>query len=350
MTDERLPSPAFARALLRWYDRERRDLPWRRAPSPYKSLVSELMLQQTVVATVIPYFERFLARFPDFAALAGAPEEDVLARWSGLGYYARARNLHRAARAIAEGGFPTDEAGLRGLPGVGEYTAAVLAAIVLGARTFALDGNAARVVARLFGEERPIDLPAVRRALRARGETLVPAAHPGDFAQAVMELGATVCTPTSPGCGVCPVSRFCRAHLEGRATALPVRTPRAAKRLVSIACVAVERRGRVLLVRRPPGTLLAGTWALPSAESSPRESEVSACRRALDDLGLTLTGTVQVAGSVRHVFTHRDLTAQVLRAHATGTARGDTRWAAPSELDELALSSFTRKTLKVLAP
>src|SRR5687768_11898302 len=173
-----LSTARFARALLRWYDRERRDLPWRRRPTAYGTLVSEFMLQQTVVATVIPYFERFLARFPDFAALARAPEEEVLALWSGLGYYARARNLHRAARAVAASGLPGDEAGLRTLPGVGAYTAAVLAAIVLGRRTFALDGNAARVVARLFAEGQAIDVPAVRVRLRAHGETLVPVDRP----------------------------------------------------------------------------------------------------------------------------------------------------------------------------
>ena len=334
---------------MRWYDREQRDLPWRRRPGAYGTLVSEFMLQQTVVATVIPYFERFLARFPDFAALAAAPEEEVLALWSGLGYYARARNLHRAARAIAADGLPRDEAGLRTLPGVGPYTAAVLAAIVHGQRTFALDGNAARVVARLFADARPIDVPAVRLALRAHGETLVPAQRPGDFAQAVMELGATVCTP-APRCGDCPVSQFCQAHAQGRAAELPVRTPRAAKKVVQIACVAVERRGRVLLVKRPPGTLLAGTWSLPWAEAVQGEGNDKTCTRALTELGLTPSGDVAEAGTVRHIFTHRDLTARVLRSTATGTPHRDARWVSPAELADLGLSSFTRKTLKLLTP
>jgi A/G-specific adenine glycosylase len=347
MSERPAASPGFARALLRWYDREQRDLPWRRQPSPYKSLVSEFMLQQTVVATVIPYFERFLRRFPDFATLAGAPEEDVLAHWSGLGYYARARNLHRASKAIAAGGFPADEVGLRALPGVGPYTAAVLAAIVLGARTFALDGNAARVMARISADARPIDLADVRKDLRAFGEMLVPAQRPGDFAQAVMELGATVCASGSPRCPECPVARLCRAHAEDRAAELPTRTPRAAKRVLEIACVAVERRGRVLLVRRPPGTLLAGTWALPSVESAANETDVSTCGRALAAVGL-VPSAAEEAGRVRHIFTHRDLTARVLRARARGTLRGDARWVSSAELGELGLSSFTRKTLAVL--
>jgi A/G-specific adenine glycosylase len=337
----------FARALLGWYDRAQRDLPWRRAPSAYKTLVSELMLQQTVVATVVPYFGRFLERFPDFAALSAAPEEEVLARWSGLGYYARARNLQRAAQAVVAHGFPRDEAGLRALPGVGPYTAAVLAAIVLGKRTFALDGNAARVMARLSAEEREIDRPEVKAALRAHGETLVPAQRTGDFAQAVMELGATVCTPTSPSCGECPVARFCRAHAEGLVGQLPARTPRAAKRAVRIACVAVERQGRVLLVRRLPGTLLAGTWALPSADEGVGEGDVVVSRRALAEVGLEPSGVREV-GTVRHVFTHRDLTARVLRARAAGEVCGGARWVSDEELGDLALSSFTRKTLRLL--
>ncbi|HXU82125.1 MAG TPA: A/G-specific adenine glycosylase [Polyangia bacterium] len=335
----------FARALLGWYDRERRDLPWRRAPSAYATLVSELMLQQTVMATVLPYFARFTARFPDFAALAAAPEDEVLALWSGLGYYARARNLHKAARAIAEHGLPQDEAGLRALPGVGEYTAAVLAAIVLGQRTFALDGNAARVMARLCAEDRPIDVPAVRVALRARGQALVPADRPGDFAQAVMELGALVCTPTAPACDHCPVSRFCQAHAQERAGELPARTPRAARLKVALACVAVERAGRVLLVKRPAGGLLAGTWALPSVEPAKGESDEGACGRALAALGLAASGVVEPAGEVRHIFTHRDVTARVLRARAAGRARGEARWVSAAELPALALSSFARKTL-----
>jgi A/G-specific adenine glycosylase len=340
---------SFARALLRWYDRERRDLPWRRAPGAYATLVSEFMLQQTVMATVLPYFERFLARFPDFAALAAAPEEDVLALWSGLGYYRRARNLHRAARAVVANGLPGDEAGLRELPGVGDYTAAVMAAIVLGRRTFALDGNAARVVARLFAETCPIDLPAVRVSLRARGETLVPAERPGDFAQAVMELGALVCKPATPGCEACPVSRFCQAHAQGKASLLPVRAPRAEKRKVAIACVAVERRGKVLLVKRSAG-LLAGTWALPSAEAVKGESDEAACGRVLAEVGLEAAGAVARAGEVRHVFTHRDLTARVLRVTAQGKVTGDARWVGRGERGGLALSSFATKTLKLLAP
>ncbi len=349
--DEGIPARALGRALLRWYDRERRDLPWRRAPDHYRTLVSETMLQQTTVAAVVPYFLRFVERFPDFATLASAREDEVLAAWSGLGYYARGRNLHRAARVVVErhgGTLPSDEAALRALPGVGPYTAAAVAAIAFGVRTFALDGNAARVMARLFAAARPIDEPAWRTVLRARGLALVPADRPGDFAQAVMELGARVCGRT-PACGTCPIARFCRARAAGTAALLPVRSPRRPRRAVVLACAAALRRGRVLLERRPAGTLLGGTWALPAVELGPAERVRTACGRALAAIGLALTGRVIRAGAIRHVFTHRDVTAHVALAQARGRPRAAGRWVAHKDLGALALSSFARKTLALLA-
>jgi A/G-specific adenine glycosylase len=342
----------LARPLLAWYDRARRDLPWRRAPSPYKTLVSEFMLQQTVVATVEPYFHRFLDRFPDVAALAAASEDEVTAAWSGLGYYARARNLHRAARAVVErhgGALPADEEELRALPGIGPYTAAAVAAIGFGARTFALDGNGARVTARLWGVRDSIDRPSTREALRARGLAEVPAARAGDFNQAVMELGATVCTPRAPTCDACPLSTKCRALATGAVTRLPVRTPKRGKTLVRVACCAcVDGAGRVLLVRRPSG-LLAGTWALPTIELEGDDAVEHAVRLAVREAGVT-AGRLVPRGSVRHVFTHRDVTAEVFRA--TGAARlardgqATRRWLAPDAWGTVGISSFTRKTLR----
>jgi A/G-specific adenine glycosylase len=343
----------LARPLLAWYDRARRDLPWRRAPSPYKTLVSEFMLQQTVVATVEPYFHRFLERFPDVAALAGATEDEVTAAWSGLGYYARARNLHRAARAVVarhEGALPADETALRALPGVGPYTAAAVAAIAFGARTFALDGNGARVTARLWGERESIDRPATREALRARGLREVPAARAGDFNQAVMELGATVCTPRQPKCDACPLARKCRAHATGAATRLPVRTPKRGKKVVRVACCAcVDGAGRVLLVRRLSG-LLAGTWALPIVELEGDDAAEAAARGAVHAIGVQ-AGRLVARGTVRHVFTHRDVTAEVFRTPAAARrardGQGTRRWLRPAELESVGVSTFTRKTLKV---
>jgi A/G-specific adenine glycosylase len=341
----------FAPALLAFYDRARRDLPWRRRPDPYRTLVSELMLQQTVVATVIPYFERFVARFPDLPALAAAEEDEVLTLWSGLGYYARARNLHRTARQVWQrhaGQLPATEAELRELPGLGPYTAAAVAAIGFQARTVAVDGNAARVLARLFGCDDPIDQPAARARLRTLGETLAPARRCGDFVQAIMELGALVCVPTEPRCGDCPVTSWCEARRSGRQRELPRRSPRAAKRKVALVCAAVEQRGRLLLVRREAGTLLGGTWTLPSEEVASDESSSSALARALAPLGLALDRVGNSLGAIRHIFTHRDVTARVVRVTARGQARDPGRWVQTASMGHLALSTFTRKTLSLV--
>jgi len=345
------PAQAVAVALLAWYDGVRRDLPWRRVRSPYRTLVSEFMLQQTVVATVLPYFERFVARFPDVRALAAARVDDVLALWSGLGYYARARNLHRAARAVVAdhgGAIPPDERSLAALPGVGPYTSAAVAAIAFEARTFALDGNGARVMARLHGVGEVIDRPAVRQRLRALGQALVPAARVGDFNQAVMELGALVCTAAAPACLACPVRFACVAARRGLTDVIPARRAKAARPLVRIACAYVTRAGRVLLVRRARGELLAGTWALPSAPVADGEGAPAAAREAARRSGVSpAPGAPRLCGQVRHIFTHRDLTADVYEVGARGGDAGgaDRRWVAPGELATLGISSFARKTL-----
>jgi A/G-specific adenine glycosylase len=341
--------PALARALLAWYGRKKRDLPWRRKPDAYRTLVSELMLQQTGVATVVPYFERFLARFPTVQALAAAREEEVLVLWSGLGYYSRARHLHRAARLVVHelgGTLPSNEEELRQLPGVGAYTAAAVAAIVFSRRTLPVDGNVARVLARILGERKPIDRPAVRAGLRLQGQPLVPGRRPGDFAQAMMELGALCCLPREPLCAECPVARSCRARAEGATDSIPVRALRPAKRRIHLACVAVERRGRLLLVCRPAGTLLAGTWVLPLLEMRAGEAAARAARRALAGLGLRVEGSPTPVGAVRHIFTHRDATASVFRAGARGRVNHpDARWVRDEELAFLPLSTFGRKMI-----
>ena len=355
----------FAAALLRWFDRHRRDLPWRREPSPYRTLVSEFMLQQTVVATVEPYFHRFVARFPDVAALAAAREDEVTALWSGLGYYARARNLRRAAIAIVgdhAGLLPSDEATLRTLPGIGPYTAAAVAAIAFDRRAFALDGNGIRVLARLFAVREPVNLPATRERLRELGLSLVPATRAGDFNQAMMELGALTCSPRAPDCGACPVRAHCEIVRLGLVPGdLPVKQPRAARRPVSIACAVVERAGCVLLVRRQPGELLAGTWALPATEVSEGVPAEDAARAAATAQGVVAAARPIFRGRVRHVFTHRDLTADVFSVgearrprHAGGADDPARRWIArddlAGDLAGLGISSFTRKTLAAGLP
>jgi A/G-specific adenine glycosylase len=339
---------AIARPLLRWYDRAKRDLPWRRAPSPYKTLVSEFMLQQTVVATVEPYFARFLARFPDLAALAAATDDDVTSLWSGLGYYARARNLRRAAAAIVAehgGAIPASETALRALPGIGPYTAAAVAAITFDARAFALDGNTMRVLARLTGDRRPVDAPATRAALHARGLAEVPRRRAGDFNQAMMELGALVCTPRSPRCDVCPLAATCRARVEGQAESLPRKRPRAARPVVRVVCACITDGTRVLVVKRRAG-LLAGTWALPEAADRGVRRRPAVARALAEASGVRVAG-VAYRGAVRHVFTHRDVTAELFRVDvdAAGGAAPDRRWVAPGALAALGVSTFARKTV-----
>lgn len=364
------PPTSIARPLLAWYDRARRDLPWRRAPSPYRTLVSEFMLQQTVVATVIPHFERFTARWPELPALAAASEDEVLAAWSGLGYYARARNLHRAARAVAtaHGGLlPDDEEALRALPGIGPYTAAAVAAIAFGRRTFALDGNAARVVARLAGETAPIARPAVRERLRAIGQAWVPVQRTGDFAQAVMELGATVCTPRSPSCSACPLARGCVAHARGLAAVIPAKAARPEKRRLRLAAVRLRAGERVLLVRGATG-LLAGTWMLPATELAAEAPSADAAAKAARTVATEAARgegvavnlhTLRGAGQVRHIFTHRDATVDVFDVDVTPgrEKRGSERqggpshiWAARDGYKDLALSTFVRKQLDLASP
>ncbi|MCG5052407.1 MAG: A/G-specific adenine glycosylase [Myxococcales bacterium] len=342
----------FARRLLAWYERERRELPWRGQSDPYRIWISEAMLQQTVVATVIPYYHRFLARFPTVNSLAEADESEVLRLWSGLGYYSRARSLKRAAMEVVSrfgGALPAEEAALRALPGVGPYTAAAIAAIAFGRVAFALDGNAARVMARVSGEEGFIDEAKTRGALHAFGLALVPPGRSGDFAQAVMELGARVCVPRAPKCHLCPVAGVCVVRGTEDAKRLPRKRPRRAKRNVSWVCVAAERAGRLVLERRASPGLLGGTWALPSAEGGPDAPEEVA-RTALALAGLKLEALVTLPGHVRHVFTHLEVSATVVAAAVKGSLRSDRhRWVARGGEVELPLASFTRKLLAHVA-
>lgn len=350
---------AFARRLLAWYDRDRRDLPWRGQTDPYRIWISEAMLQQTVVATVIPYYNRFLQRFATVADLAAAPEADVMHAWSGLGYYSRARSLKRAAEAIVsdhDGKLPDQEEVLRTLPGVGPYTAAAVAAIAFGRRAFALDGNAARVMARVKAYEGELEAPTTKRDLHAFGLDLVPMERSGDFAQAVMELGARVCVPRAPACGVCPVAGSCEAFAQGRAQELPRRRPRRPKKPLSLVFVAIKNGEEVLLERRPSPGLLGGTWCLPAAEVGAGQSLEDSARSLMRQRKLGKgTALYIVPGSVRHIFTHLDVQAQVVSLrHAGGVpdARGPgmstappLRWVNARQPEGVALASFARKLL-----
>jgi A/G-specific adenine glycosylase len=271
-----LSAAHFRRALLKWYDAGHRDLPWRQLSGDgadvfYRVWLSEIMLQQTRVEAVIPYYERFLRRFPSVERLASATEQEVLTAWSGLGYYSRARNIHHVAKQIATEGLPSGYEEIRGLRGIGEYTTAAIASIALGLAHAAVDGNVMRVIARLTNDASEITTPATRRKISEAAQGLLDATRPGDFNQAMMELGATVCTPTAPGCNVCPVGKFCEARQAGTQLELPVRLKKKVVRELALDLAIVERAGSVLLVKRASSERrLADFWELPGKKALPR--------------------------------------------------------------------------------
>ena len=343
-TRSKVRSPE-AETLLAWYDRHRRRLPWRALPGetadPYRVWLSEIMLQQTTVAAVGPYFERFAAQWPTVQALAEAPLEAVLSDWAGLGYYARARNLHACARTVAEdlgGRFPQTEEELRALPGIGAYTAAAISAIAFDLPAAAVDGNVERVVSRVFAIETP--MPAAKSEIRARTEDLVPSDRPGDFAQALMDLGATICTPKRPVCALCPLNDSCLAFARGIEDTLPVKAPKKDRPLRRGAAFWAERgNGSVLIARRPPRGLLGGmdgVWLAPLKED-------------IDPSGAREHAPFKerwhrIAGEVEHVFTHFRLRLTVFTAtDVTSFAVPETRWVTKDDLPDVGMPTVMRK-------
>jgi A/G-specific adenine glycosylase len=328
-------SPDVATPLLAWYDAHARVLPWRSqpgAPAPdlYRVWLSEIMLQQTMVAAVAPYFEAFTRRWPTVDALAGADDGEVMAAWAGLGYYSRARNLIACARAVVErGGFPETEDGLRNLPGIGPYTAAAIAAIAFGQHAVVVDGNVERVVARLFAVETP--MPRAKPELRRLSATITPDARCGDFAQAMMDLGATLCTPRNPKCQLCPVAMHCAARTVGNPARFPVRAAKVAKPVRRATALWVERDGQVLLARRPAQGLLGGMMALPS------------------DLGDTARESIQPLGTVTHVFTHFALHLDVVRAAPDSSCplQRDGQWWDIARISEAGLPTLFAKAARL---
>ncbi len=338
----------IARDLLRWYDRHRRTLPWRakpgERPDPYRVWLSEIMLQQTTVATVGAYFDRFVDRFPTVEALAQAPLDDVLHAWQGLGYYARARNLHACARAVVTecgGRFPDGIESLRELPGIGPYTAAAIAAIAFDRKAAAVDGNVERVVARLFALETP--LPRAKAELRRLTESLVPDRRAGDFAQALMDLGAAVCTPRAPKCILCPIAAVCRGRALGIAETLPRRrakTTRPTRR--GIAFWAVRPDGSVLLRRRPEQGLLGGMIEVPSTEWTETPVSEAEAREAAP----VRASWVRLPGTVRHTFTHFHLELAVLAGETDARAKaGVGNWVPLDRLSDQALPTVMKKVV-----
>jgi A/G-specific adenine glycosylase len=336
--------PALREKLLAWYDTHRRDLPWRTPPGtepdPYRVWLSEVMLQQTRVETVKPYFHRWLERFPTLQALAEAPLDDVLKAWEGLGYYSRARNFHRAVREVAEnhGGLvPGDPEAFRALPGVGRYTAGAVMSIAFGREEALVDGNVRRVFARWTDDPAPAE-----PALWSLAGALAPGARPGDMNQAVMELGATVCVPRTPLCGECPVRAHCRAFQHGTQAQRPAPKKARPTPHEDTAVAVVEHDGRLLLVRRPLDARLGGMWAFPAEVRRPGETVAAAAERAArEGLELEVRAGAPI-GTVQHAFTHVRASYHAVRCTLLSGEPRALRydawaWATPSELDSYAL-------------
>ncbi len=340
--------------LLGWYDENRRDLPWRRTRDPYAIWISETMLQQTRVETVIPYYERFLHRFPDIETLASADSQDVLRLWSGLGYYSRARNLHRAAQVVMDdwsGDLPREPEELHALPGVGRYTAGALASIAFDRPAAVLDGNVIRVLTRLFAIRDDTSANDVRERLWEEAATLAQGARPGDLNQALMELGATCCTPRSPQCSACPWRRSCAARRAGDAESLPIKRKKSKQREVAATAAWLPRRGTILAVRRPAKGLLANLWELPGGEFENGSDPRSSLRRSLRErIGLSVS-RLEAGGEIEHVFTHLRLRLHLFRASGVqGRVRlrdhSAHRWIRPSAFSELPHATVMRKAFE----
>lgn len=341
------------RRLLAWFDGNRRDLPWRRTRDPYRILVAEYLLQRTRVASGAPYYERFLARFPTVRDLAVVPIEDVLRTWEGLGFYGRARNLHAAAKAIVErhaGVVPRDPAALQELPGMGRYTAGAVASIAYGVAVPAVDGNATRVLARLFRIPDDVTKGSARRTIEGIAARLVDPERPGSFNEALMELGATICTPTSPACPRCPLEVHCLARAAGVEEDLPARARPKAGNRVPVVFGLVVSNGRVLLVRRPERGLLGGLWSLPGGER-PRDGDP---RRRLRDLMHAQTGLEVHVGrkiaKVERTFSHRRWSGAIYRCDVPEPETPvPGRWMTLEEVRQAPVVSFQRALVERVA-
>jgi A/G-specific adenine glycosylase len=343
-------APARPALLLEWYDRHRRKLPWRPLPGergdPYSVWLSEIMLQQTGVKTVGPYFEKFLARWPDVDALGRASLDDVLRMWAGLGYYSRARHLHACAVAVLrdhDGVFPDTEEGLRSLPGIGPYTAAAIAAIAFGRRTMPVDGNIERVVSRLFAVEEP--LPQAKPLIQQLATTLLGATRAGDSAQALMDLGASICTPKKPACSLCPLNGDCVSRARGDQETFPRKAPKKTGALRRGAAFVVTRGDELLVRTRPEKGLLGGMTEVPTSHWLAAQDDKTALKQAP-----TLEGIARwhrKAGVVTHVFTHFPLELAVYTANvpARAGAPEGMRWVPISTLADEALPNVMRKVI-----
>ncbi len=355
---QKTASTSHAIALLRWYDRHHRELPWRTSPAmaekgkradPYHVWLSEVMLQQTTVQAVKPYFAKFLGLWPTVRDLAAAPSEDVMAAWAGLGYYARARNLKKCAETVASahgGIFPDTEDGLRQLPGIGDYTAAAVAAIAFNRQAAVMDGNVERVISRLFAIDAP--LPGSKPAMKTRVAEITPSDRPGDFAQAMMDLGATICTPKRPACALCPFNSDCLALANDDPERFPVKAAKKQKPVrLGAAFIAVNSRGEILLRRREESGLLGGMTEVPTTAWTARVDG------GTDESYAPFAADWQPAGSIVHVFTHFELRLSVFRAQVPDglqTGRNDGWWEPVTNLDAQALPTVMKKAISQAIP
>jgi len=349
---------AIRRRLLTWYDRHKRDLPWRRrAGDGYAQLLAEFMLQQTQVVTVVDYYKRFLTRFPTIRSLASADIDDVLALWSGLGYYGRARHLHAAAGQVVErfgGTVPRDVDTLMSLPGIGRYTAGAIASITYDARAAVLDGNVSRVLLRLLAITADAKAPQVQEHLWSEAQSLLPQKRCGDFNQALMELGATVCSTRSPDCPTCPLRKCCRAFPEDLTDSIPRVRRRTRVLPMAMAVVALRRGERLLFVQRPDRGLWAGLWELPSEVVGAGEKPFNARHRIRKRLPKGCRVQTATIGQVTRLLSHRRMTFHVYTGKASSGARvrsfdgRPAKWVSPGRLDGMGLSRATEAIFKIL--
>jgi len=341
---------AIAAPLLAWYDKNARELPWRSDTNPYRTWVSEIMLQQTQVETVIPYFERFIRRFPDLKSLASASQAEVLQEWEGLGYYTRARNLHKCAQLLCSEfncQLPADLEALRKLPGIGRYTAGAIASIAFGLPAPALDANIRRVLARLLELREPAGSRTGEKTLWEAAERFLPSTRFGDYTQALMELGALVCKPSAPACGDCPLRGQCLAYANGSQTELPVRALKPTVPHYTVTAAVIRKGEEVLIAQRPQRGLLAGLWEFPGGKLEPGDADLPAClrREILEELGVEIQ-VGALLGVYKHAYTHFRIT---LHAFACALLPGQlipgsetVRWVQPTELPGFAMGKVDR--------
>ncbi len=343
-------SADFTGQLLAWYRTNARELPWRFTSDPYAILVSEVMLQQTRVDTVIPYYKRWIERFPSLILLAEASEDEVLRTWEGLGYYSRARNLHQAAKVILqdhEGKIPASAEALRQLPGIGAYTAAAVASIAFNQDELAVDANIRRVAARLFDLPHPLGSPGLDTAARSSLLEHLPAGSAGDFNQALMELGACICLPHQPNCGSCPVQFFCLAYRNGRTAERPVKPGKPAVPHYQVTAAVIWQDGQVLLAKRPANGLLGGMWEFPGGKLQPGETRHAGLAREIrEELDADVKVGEQI-GVFRHAYTHYKVTLYAYHCRLFGKQpvaleAQEIRWITPAELEHYPMGKIDR--------